>query len=604
VPPVPTFWRRLWRHPVGGPLAALALALIAFGLRLALIPAIGIRAPFALFFLATLVAGWFGGVVAGSVTLVTSTALSFSLLDRMRLATPAAPSDEWSIVLFVVVAGIMLAAGEGARRARDAAEADRAESERVRATLEQVLHAAHMGYWSWDIATNKVEWSENLEKVHGVAPGTFGGTFDSFLAIVHEEDRPLIEEAVRHALETGSQYNVEFRVPRPDGGVEWVAGDGRVETEDGKPVRMTGIGTNITESRQAHEDRLLLASIVDSSDDAIISKDLQGRLLSWNRAAERMFGYTAEEAIGQSVAMLLPPERADEFFTNMDRIRRGEKVIHHETLRRRKDGTVIEAALTISPIHDESGRIIGASKIGRDISAAKQAERERQRTRELFLGILGHDLRNPLNTIVASVFVLEKEVPDPAKRLLPRIARSADRMRRMIDQLLDFTRARLGEGIPLTRAPGDLTEIARAIVEELEPSFAGRVHIQTDGPIPGMWDSDRLQQALSNLIVNGLKHGDPDCPVEVRIEQREGEALVQVANSGSPIPEADRPHIFEPFRRSAAEPSRDSSGLGLGLYIVSEIVRAHDGSIDFESEGNRTIFRLRLPVVALEPPPN
>jgi PAS domain S-box-containing protein len=588
---------------VGRVLAALALALVAFGLRLALIPAIGIRAPFALFFLATLLAGWFGGAAAGSVTLIASTALSFPLLDRLRLATPAAVSDQWSIALFVAVAGIMLAAGEGARRARDSAETDRAESERVRATLEQVLHAAHMGYWSWDIPTNKVAWSENLERVHGVAPGSFGGTFDSFLALVHGEDRPLIQEAVAHALETGSQYHVEFRVPRPDGGVEWVAGDGRVEMEDGKPVRMTGIGTNITERRRADEDRLLLASIVDSSDDAIISKDLQGRLLSWNRAAERMFGYTAEEAIGQSVAMLLPPEKSDEFFTNMDRIRRGEKVVHHETLRRRKDGTVIEAALTISPIHDETGRIIGASKIGRDISALKQAERERQRTRELFLGILGHDLRNPLNTIVASVFVLEKEVPDASKRLLPRIARSADRMRRMIDQLLDFTRARLGEGIPLTRAPGDLAEIARAMVEDLEPTFAGRVHIQTDGPIVGMWDSDRVQQALSNLIVNGLKHGAPECPVEVQIGRLGGDALVQVVNSGSPIPESERLHIFEPFRRAAAEPSRDSSGLGLGLYIVREIIRAHDGEIDVESGGNHTTFRLRLPVVPTESSP-
>lgn len=222
----------------------------------------------------------------------------------------------------------------------------------------------------------------------------------------------------------------------------------------------------IADREKLEEDRLL-ASIVDSSDDAIISKDLEGRILSWNRTAERMFGYTADEAIGQSITMLLPPERADDFFAILSRIQRGEKVEHYETVRRRRDGALLEVSLTVSPIHDDSGTIIGASKIARDITAVKAAERERQRTRDLYLGILGHDLRNPLNTIMVSLYTLEKHAPEELRHVVPRISRSAKRMARLIEVLLDFTCARLGEGIPLDLRPGDLREICARLVEEL-----------------------------------------------------------------------------------------------------------------------------------------
>src|SRR6185369_11199210 len=148
--------------------------------------------------------------------------------------------------------------------------------------------------------------------------------------------------------------------------------------------------------------------------------------------------------------------------------RRGERVEHYEALRKTKGGRIIEVALTVSPVHDERGNIVGASKIARDITALKAAERERQRTRDMYLGILGHDLRNPLNTIVASLYTLDRVLPDDARKVLSRMARSTQRMSRMIEQLLDFTRARLGEGIILDLSAGDLRDISHAVVEELE----------------------------------------------------------------------------------------------------------------------------------------
>src|SRR5215472_748041 len=120
----------------------------------------------------------------------------------------------------------------------------------------------------------------------------------------------------------------------------------------------------------------LLAAIVESSDDAIVSKDLAGRILTWNPAAERLFGYTSEEAVGQSIRLLLPPERADDFFSILDRIRQGERVEHYETLRRRKDGSLVEVSLTVSPVHDDDGMVVAASKIARDLTAVREVQRE------------------------------------------------------------------------------------------------------------------------------------------------------------------------------------------------------------------------------------
>ena len=170
-------------------------------------------------------------------------------------------------------------------------------------------------------------------------------------------------------------------------------------------------------------------------------------------------------------------------------------------------------------------------------------------------------------------------------------------MTRMIEQLLDFTRARLGEGIPVQRQAVDLREICSAVVEEFEAQQPSRVHFVAGGPVPGLWDPDRMAQVMSNLIGNALAHGSPEDPVEVQMSSGGGTVRLEVANRGRPIPESDRPAIFEPFRRTHASAAQDSSGLGLGLYIAREIVRAHRGSIDVASDESGTRFIVELPVV-------
>ena len=353
----------------------------------------------------------------------------------------------------------------------------------------------------------------------------------------------------------------------------------------------------VADPRNAEEARRLLASIVDSSDDAIVSKDLNGRILSWNAAAERLFGYTSEEIVGQSIRTLLPDVRADDFFSILDRIRRGERVEHYETIRRRKDGTLVEVSLTVSPIYDEEGKIVGASKIARDLTSVRESQREQERTRQLFLATLGHDLRNPLNTIVVSLAHLQNRAPESLRDVTKRMMNSSGRMARMIEQLLDFTRARMGGAIPIVPRPGDLREICAVVIDELEVQYPNRIRLSSRGDFRGRCDGDRLAQVFSNLLVNALDYGLPESPVDVHLTREGGMTRVDVRNQGPAISEEARKEIFEPFRRMKEDSPGRARGLGLGLFITREIVRGHGGTIELASHDCETTFTVKLPIL-------
>ncbi len=251
-----------------------------------------------------------------------------------------------------------------------------------RYTLAQ--RAANIGSWDWDIGTGDLHWSERIEPMFGFGRGEFGASYEAFLECVHPEDRQRVIDAVDASLERGEDYAIEHRIVWPDGTVRWVSETGDViRDERGQPIRMLGIVQDITERLRAEETRSRLAAIVESSDDAIISKTLTGRILSWNSGAERIYGYTAEEATGQPISILLPPDRPDEVAQILERIRQGEHVAHSETVRVRQDGEQIHVSLNISPIYDEEGAIIGASSIARDISERKQAERALRQAKEV-----------------------------------------------------------------------------------------------------------------------------------------------------------------------------------------------------------------------------
>ncbi|MFO0891801.1 MAG: PAS domain S-box protein [Isosphaeraceae bacterium] len=311
---------------------------------------------------------------------------------------------------------------------------------------------------------------------------------------------------------------------------------------------------DVSQRRQSELLNERLAAIVESSDDIIASKDLDGVITSWNRGAERIFGYTAEEVIGRHVSMLMPPELVEDMPRILGRIRRGEKVDHYETRRRRKDGTIIDVSLTVSPIRDSSGRIVGASKIGRDITQEKRIEAERregERRKDEFLAMLAHELRNPLSAINSAAQLFGKlETERDLVWAKGVVQRQVKHLARLIDDLLDVSRISRGM-ITLRKEPIDLAPVVASAVEAVRPLLEERKHeLSTSFANGGLRleaDPLRLEQVLVNLLTNAAKYTDAGGHIGLSARREAGEIVIKVKDTGMGIAPGLLPRVFELF---------------------------------------------------------
>jgi signal transduction histidine kinase len=228
--------------------------------------------------------------------------------------------------------------------------------------------------------------------------------------------------------------------------------------------------------------------------------------------------------------------------------------------------------------------------------------RDLEHSKEMFLAILGHDLRTPLGAIMMSAagLLMSPDLGQPQQAAASRILTSGTRIKGMVNDLLDFTRTRLGAGIPLACAETDLAEVGRQVVEEVAAYHPGRdLRFEASGPLRGSWDGARVGQALSNLVGNAVQHGSPETPVAVAVRGAADEVTVAVHNRGPGIPAAALHQIFSPLKRigrGEAPPAHDSGSLGLGLYIANEIVKGHGGRIGVaSSQAGGTTFTVHLP---------
>jgi two-component system, chemotaxis family, CheB/CheR fusion protein len=355
----------------------------------------------------------------------------------------------------------------------------------------------------------------------------------------------------------------------------------------------------------------LLAAIVESSDDAIVSKGLDGVISSWNPAAERLFGYTAREAIGQSVTILIPPDRLDEEGVILDRIRRGEPVEHYETVRLRKDGSPLDVSLTISPVRDSEGRIVGASKICRDITRQKQAEaelREADRRKTEFLAMLAHELRNPLAPIMNALQILEfsgnnAEASAHARQL---IGRQVRQMVRLVDDLLDVSRISRGK-IVLRRERIALSRVLEEAAEAVRVFFDRKEVVLTvalpEPDVDFFADPARLTQIVGNLLNNACKFTAPGGSVWLRGERDGGAVVIRVRDTGIGVAPDQMERIFDMFAQVDTSLQRDEAGLGIGLTLVKTLIEMHGGTVSIQSDGlgKGTEFAVRLPLVTDTP---
>jgi PAS domain S-box-containing protein len=383
---------------------------------------------------------------------------------------------------------------------------------------------------------------------------------------------------------------------------------------------------DIATQKEAQVTASRLAAIVSSSDDAIVSKDLNGTIMTWNPAAERMFGYSASEAVGQSITLIIPPERRHEEDIVLARIRAGHSVEHFETVRVRKDGQPVDVSLTISPVRGAGHEIVGASKIARDITTRKAIERERSellareraaraeaetanRAKDDFLTTLSHELRTPLNAVYGWAAILKTGQVDEATRAkaIDTIMRNSNTQVQLIDDLLDIGRIASGK-LRLevqSVAPGPVIDAA---LEAVRPAaLAKSIDLQTEvdadaGPITG--DPNRLQQVAWNLLSNAVKFTPAGGRVSVRVRRVNPHVEIVVRDTGCGIAPEFLPYVFERFRQGDSSSTRVHSGIGLGLTLVKHLVELHGGTVTAESPGANqgATFTVRLPLtVALVP---
>jgi PAS domain S-box-containing protein len=353
------------------------------------------------------------------------------------------------------------------------------------------------------------------------------------------------------------------------------------------------------------------SQVIESSDDAIVSKDLNSIITSWNPAAERIFGYTAEEAIGKSIRMVIPAHLQNEEDLVLSKIRAGERVDHYETIRQRKDGTLINVSLTVSPIRDEHDVIVGASKIARDVTERARLlneAKEASRIKDEFLAVLSHELRTPLNAILGYARLLRGNLlpADQVERAIETLERNARWLTQIVDDVLDVSRIVSGK-IRLDVQAVDLSTVVNNAVQTVQPAADAKgVRIQSlidpgAGPVSG--DPDRLQQVMWNLLSNAVKFTPRNGRVEVRLERVNSHIDIVVSDTGIGIETAFLPLVWERFRQADAGPTRKTGGLGLGLAIVRHIVEMHGGTVQATSPGlnQGSSFTVSLPMMIVKP---
>jgi PAS domain S-box-containing protein len=343
-----------------------------------------------------------------------------------------------------------------------------------------------------------------------------------------------------------------------------------------------------------------LAAIIESSDDAIVSKTLDGVIRTWNKGAERIFGWTADEVIGRPITLIIPADRLGEEPEILRRIQAGERVDHFETVRQSKDGRLINVSVTISPIRDATGRVVGASKIARDVTlqkqfeqqlrAAKDAAEEANHAKDHFLSVLSHELRTPLTPALAAISLIEHDasLPGHVADQFGMIRRNLETEARLVDDLIDLTRIARGK-VRLHHEVVDAHAVVRDVISMLRHEIdakgltvatslrARQFHVWAD---PG-----RFQQVLLNLLSNAVKFTPDEGSVAVRTSNENGTLRIDVADTGVGIEPDLLPRLFRPFEQGEQTVTRQFGGLGLGLSIAKSLVEMHKARISVSSEG-------------------
>ena len=368
------------------------------------------------------------------------------------------------------------------------------------------------------------------------------------------------------------------------------------------------IARNISDRQIANEKQSILAAIVASSDDAIISKTLEGIISSWNPAAERMFGYNEAEVLGKHISLIIPPERFQEEAFIISKVSKGNKVDHFHTLRLAKDGRQVPISLSVSPIVDSSGIVIGASKIARDISEQLSIQQEKERlyeqAKELndkkdeFIGLASHELKTPLTSISGYLQILSTMVTDEKGRLfVAKTRQQVKKLSALVSDLLDVSKIEAGR-LQLSTERFDILQVLKDAIELLSYSNnnydislkAEIAELQITG------DPHRVEQVIINLLTNAIRYSPGTDRIIIYLSRELHEVKIGIQDFGIGIATEKLKDIFTRFYR-VDDANPNVSGLGIGLYLSQDIILRHKGRIWAVSEpGIGSTFWFTLPL--------
>jgi len=454
-----------------------------------------------------------------------------------------------------------------------------AELRERNATLTLAESTAGIGVWDLDLVSNMVSGTPQFFRNAGLEPTTGSVPIETMRGLRHPDDRERVVRGFAAALAEGEDgFESEYRIIRPDGAIRWIFGRGRViRDRTGRPVRYAGVDIDITDRKRAEEASERLASIVESSEEAIVRKNLNGIIETWNRGAARLFGYAAEEVIGKPITILIPPDRQEEENQIIDRIRRGAGVERYETVRRRKDGRLVDISLTVSPVRDAAGKVVGASKIAHDITDRKRAE-ERQK---LLLQEMHHRIKN-LFALAIGVVTLGARSAESPKALV-------EAMRQRLGALArahELTLTSVAERDDKSHRSTSLGELAQTILAPyIDPKRPDRIQLRGPEVWVGGSSYTSIALLLHELATHAVKYGalaSEKGRVDIEWQVDGNEIRVRWEERGGP--------------RLTGTPSSEGFGTRLaGATIVGQL----GGEIERDWNPEGLVLRLRLPIESL-----
>ncbi|HEX4460218.1 MAG TPA: CheR family methyltransferase [Polyangia bacterium] len=456
--------------------------------------------------------------------------------------------------------------------------------------LDNLLHSIDVGVLFLDDKLCIRKYTAQVANVFRLLPQDVGRRFDAFAPTIQH---PGLEDDVLQVSKSGQ--TIAREVTTRDGVFYLLRVLPYRSTSQKSGVVLTLIDISALKRTEATVRRL--SSIVETSTDAITSEDLEGKVVTWNRSAETMYGFSADEVRGREMSLLMPAEQRTEWPEVLRQVQRGESREPWETTRVRKDGSSVDVQVSVSPVFDEHDRVIGVSSIARDISQRRRDEMEIRRSlkmRDQFMAMLSHELRNPLAALLHASAVLKDHYSDADRgpQALKIVERQCKHMARLLDDLLDVSRMRQ-VGVELRRQRVDLHTTIEAAVERVRPLAESRaISIEvcaTAGEIAVFGDPDRLQQIEVNLLTNAIKYSPESRRVWLHLEVEGDKAVIKVKDEGNGIQPELLDKIFEPFVRAVEDDSHlhqpQMGGMGLGLAVVRSFVRAHGGDVRAESDG-------------------